>query len=144
MNQFTFWNENDTKEHVTLQFIVDGSVWRLTRDRVKSVSEEWEVVGDWQTSPNGFKFVKFHKDFNYSWVAVTQLARNGWTTCGAGYVAFEAKVTSRATQRVTDPETLMGRKRRRSLDLGVRSAAAGACDTVAQMRAAIVARNSKG
>ena len=120
--QFTFWNANDTAEHITLQFDSGGTIWHLTRDETKSVSEDWNAIGAWDANDTfGAMTVFFDSNAPHLWVAATQLTRNGakvmaWDDVNA--TVRDANVTSRATNKVTDPETLMGRERKRSLSLG--------------------------
>lgn len=116
MNQFTFWDANDTGRHITLAFGSDGYVWHLTRDEIKSVAPTWSLVGRmWERS--GQAQIRFDAYVPHLEIAGTQLARRGWSVRGVK-VELETQVSSRRTDKVTDPETLMGQGRKRKLDRG--------------------------
>ncbi len=147
MTQLTFWNANYTDEHVTLAFADDGYVWHLTRDETKSVSQEWQMVGrTWRR--DGTQVVRFDKLVPHLVVAATQLKRKGASVRGCGWYGNGITVASAITDRVTDPETLLGTQRKRSLNLGDTSKGErGASEfgaryetNVSAMRAAIMAR----
>jgi hypothetical protein len=117
-NQFTFWNANDTREHVTLQLCSDGTILHLSRDAKRSVRKEWRAIGTHRVE-NGLRLIRFTSKVPHLWVAGTQLAQ----TCDVrgSQLRYGATLLSRKTDDVTDPDTLLGRKRRRSLDLGIRA-----------------------
>lgn len=136
MKQFTFWNVNDTAEHVTIQFRPNGAVMHLSRDTVKSVSPMWHQVGTWRTV-NGNMTVRFTRDEPHLGLAATQLARKGASVSGS-WLYGETQITSRETNRATDPDTLLGQGRRKSLNLGIR----GKCDPPSDWRERAAALNA--
>lgn len=114
-NQITFWNTNDTQEHLTLFFSADGTILHLTRDETRSVSKEWNEIGTWSNSDH--MRIIFDTHVPHLWTAATQMNLKGATVYGSS-LWLNASVTSRETSDVTDPDTLMGRERKRSLSLG--------------------------
>ena len=116
MNQLTFWNVEDTFQHATLRF-ADGAILHLTRDEERSVRPIWERVGSYYRNGNEPMVVSFHRSFDHAAIAATQLARKGAVVVGAP-ILLDTPVTSRETNRVTCPDTLLGRERKRSSQLG--------------------------
>jgi len=157
-NQFTFWNANDTSEHVTLRFVSDGTIEHLSRDETRSVRETWNVVGTHKTiEPNSKRylrltdetrrrFVLFTSAVPHLWVAATHLSRSCFIH---GAQVRLTSTDSRRTEDETNPDTFLLRPgRRRSVNApgetyaGERGASRfrvngrGGCDASA-MRAAI-------
>jgi len=123
-----FWNDNrerwDASDYVTLLFREDGTILRLTRDEPRSVKRTWEYAGTYGTQA-GRKFIRFAyfsgcpKNWNaQNTVAGTHLARNGWKVDGNVTLWDDSPASvGRKTGDVTYPGTLLGRNRKRSLDL---------------------------
>jgi len=114
-NQFTFWNANDTSEHVTLRFVSDGTIEHLSRDANRSVRETWNVIGTHYFVGEGTtRFVSFADTAPHLWVAATHLSR----TCYVhGCQVRLASTDSRRTTDETNPDTFLLRPgRRRSVN----------------------------
>lgn len=116
MNQFTFWNTNEPSEHITLKFSPTGFILHLSRDKTRSTRPVWNVIGS-HFDKFGTTRITFRKTVPHLWVAATRLADNGAKVSGS-FIRDCETITSQKTNRCTDPETLMGRERKRSLNLG--------------------------
>ena len=114
MRQFTFWNANDTQEHVSLQYHDDGTIRHLSRDANKSVRPVWNAIGRHWSDANGTKCFAFFRIVPHLWVAATLLNHKGAMVHGA-QVRPLAWVKAKRTANVTDPESGM---RRKSVDKG--------------------------
>lgn len=110
--QMTFWNATETKrsleshEHVTLRFTHAnrgaGRVYKLSRDKAKSVKKVWVWVGTWNANE-----IKFNRESLDLAVAATHLQRNGWDVYGC-WIYDSMTTTARETKRITNPDTLNG------------------------------------
>ena len=104
-------------EHATIRLAANGAVSILSREKIRSVQRKWDRVGTWFINDS----LRFTENSFATRLVATQLEREGWSIEGLTLVKgeYEGKIVKLDSDgRTTNPDSIQGRIRKRSCELG--------------------------